>query len=51
MKYLYWDLGDQPEDSRVVVHLRGSAAKIQILPAGESQMAEEADHVLAGATA
>ena len=107
MKYLYWDLGEQPEDGQVVVHLRGSAAnvilldpvnfdryryglsfhytgglctgtpvrleipkdgywyliidccghehhvevkKIQILPADESQMAEEADNVLAGAT-
>ena len=28
MKYLYYDLGEQPQDSCVVAHLRGSAANV-----------------------
>ena len=31
MKYLYWNLGEQPQHSRVVVHLRGSAASVILL--------------------
>lgn len=31
MKYLYWDLGEQRQDSGVVVHLRGSAANVILL--------------------
>jgi hypothetical protein len=31
MKYLYWDLGAQKQHSRVVVHLRGSAANVILL--------------------
>lgn len=31
MKYLYWDLGEQPQHGRVVVHLRGSAANVILL--------------------
>jgi len=28
MKYLYYDLGEQRQDSRVVAHLHGSAANV-----------------------
>ena len=31
MKYLYWDLGERQQHSRVVVHLRGSAANVILL--------------------
>lgn len=31
MKYLYYDLGDQPQDSCVMAHLRGSAANVILL--------------------
>lgn len=31
MKYLYYDLGDQQQDSCVVAHLRGSAANVLLL--------------------
>lgn len=31
MKYLYYDLGEQQQDSCVVVHLRGSAANVILL--------------------
>lgn len=31
MKYLYWDLGARRRHTRVVVHLRGSAANVILL--------------------
>lgn len=31
MKYVYYDLGEQPQDTRVVAHLRGSAANVILL--------------------
>lgn len=31
MKYLYYDLGDQQQDSHVIAHLRGSAANVILL--------------------
>ena len=31
MKYLYWDLGERQQGSRVVAHLRGSAANVILL--------------------
>lgn len=31
MKYLYYDLGEQEQDSHVVTHLRGSAANVILL--------------------
>jgi hypothetical protein len=31
MRYLYWDLGAHKQHSRVVVHLRGSAANVILL--------------------
>lgn len=33
MKYLYYDLGDQQQDSCVMAHLRGSAANVILLDA------------------
>jgi hypothetical protein len=31
MKYLYYDLGERPQESWVVAHLRGSAANVILL--------------------
>jgi hypothetical protein len=31
MKYLYWDLGEQQQDSQVVAHLRGLGGNVILL--------------------
>jgi Domain of unknown function (DUF1883) len=34
MKYIYYDVGEQPQDACVVAHLRGSAANVILLDSG-----------------